>query len=82
MASLPKYRPRLCPKHEERRRVGYLDWHAIAERLARRGVEQKVCAVCGCWTWPFERCEQFAEAATAEETDPAVRRVMRRVEEG
>lgn len=43
--------------------LGYLQWHAMAERLTRKGVRQKLCETCGLWRFPQERCERYKPAS-------------------
>ncbi|MBP7339433.1 hypothetical protein [Niveispirillum sp.] len=43
--------------------VPYLQWHAMAERLNRKGVRQKLCETCGRWKFPQERCGRFKAAS-------------------
>ena len=43
--------------------MGYLAWHAKARRLTNQGIRQRLCAGCGKWKFPDERCASFAPAS-------------------
>jgi hypothetical protein len=46
-------------------RMGYVQWHLMADELTRKGVRQTMCAACQRWKSPRERCEKFvAKEAT------------------
>ena len=38
-------------------KVGYLAWHADAERRTDRGERQFLCGMCKLWRWKHELCE-------------------------
>lgn len=38
----------------KRVKLGYVDWHAWAEKNQRRGLKQKQCAKCKLWLYPEE----------------------------
>lgn len=40
----------VCPKHRAHG-LGYIKWHADADRRAKRGEEQVKCPECGGWIW-------------------------------
>lgn len=49
-----------CQHHES---LGYIAWHAKAERLHKAGVKQTLCETCGLWKFPDERCDRFKAAS-------------------
>lgn len=51
--------PEICPRKEP---LGYIAWHAKAERQHKAGVKQTLCETCGRWVFPDERCERFQPA--------------------
>jgi hypothetical protein len=63
----PAYRPELCA--EINSKLGYLAWHAKAQRDMRRGVRQAMCARCGRWKYPDERCTLFSLSTYGEKDE-------------
>ena len=41
--------------------MGYVEWHAMADRLAAKGQKQKLCSTCNLWRWrcEAEQCAHF-----------------------
>lgn len=57
-------RPRRLPSmpcSRGAKRLGYMDWHEMADRLAEKGQTQTLCATCGLYQWPCEAdmCPDF-----------------------
>ena len=39
-----------CKPHN----LGYMEWHADADRRQKRGETQRLCPECDLWRWPDE----------------------------
>lgn len=50
---LPPKRNVVCP-HHKKAVEGYTKWHAWAEVMNRRGIEQSQCQTCKHWFFPEE----------------------------
>ena len=48
--------------HHIKRELGYLQWHADANRRAKRGESQTQCRTCGRWLWADEWGDPPAES--------------------
>jgi len=38
--------------------LGYMAWHAMAERRDKRGERQRYCRACQCWRWERTPCPE------------------------
>ena len=47
-----------CPSPN---RMGYMEWHAMADRLVSKGQKQTKCTACGLWKFrcEAEQCAHF-----------------------
>lgn len=54
---MPKTKPHPHPC-QDNLQVGYMEWHAKAEKLTRQGVKQLLCPICMRFKFPNEECEE------------------------
>ena len=47
--------------------LGYIEWHADADRRTERGETQQWCKTCERWQWADRRCAAFVRDVAAEQ---------------
>lgn len=56
-----------CIDHDSENAMGYVQWHAMANVMFRKGIKQQRCDQCSRWFYPAEMHAIVAECPRAHE---------------